>query len=214
MLLVACKIQTHQIQVKMQAVNDQAPSQLVNVFAESILDGNAIYCNMSSVNKSVDVNLSIPEAIHAVKTAKPFSSGLREWVYASIQLFHSKNGMSESIFNGFTEGLNRWKRCKSVSKANNLFAVLIAPKQSILIVFDECSSTVTIFDSHEHFDTHGSVIAQTEIANLSTLCFFIERLYFDVHESCPYEMELSFLERNDENPLIYIRKFIPFTSPD
>lgn len=51
--------------------------ELVNAFAKSILDGNEIYCRMSNTNELQDPNLSIPDAIRAVRG---FSRGLKEWV--------------------------------------------------------------------------------------------------------------------------------------
>lgn len=69
---------------------------------------------------------------------------------------------------------------------------------------------MTVLDSHEHLGVYGSVVAQTDIKNLFSLCHYIEHMYVDVIESRPYRMELSFLECNEENPLVYIRKFIPF----
>lgn len=61
----------------MKAVEDQVPYKLIRAFAESILEGNAIYCSMSSANKVQDTNLSIPDAIHG---ARDYSKGLKEWV--------------------------------------------------------------------------------------------------------------------------------------
>lgn len=53
------------------------PYNLVKAFAEAILEGNETYCNLSNTNQLEDVNLSIPDAIHAVKVC---SRGLKEWV--------------------------------------------------------------------------------------------------------------------------------------
>ncbi|KAG4069623.1 hypothetical protein HA402_014646 [Bradysia odoriphaga] len=208
MLLIASRIRIYNI--KMKAVQDQLPFDLISVFAESILDGNKIYCTMSNAKKLRDINFSVPDAICAVGK---YLRGLNEWFYASIQVLNFANGISESIFSGLTEGYNRWKGCTATTKTENyLFALLIASKQSVLFVFEEKSSTVTVLDSHEHLGVYGSIVVQTDIKNLFGLCHTIERMYLDVSESCPYRMELSFLECNEENPLVYIRKFIPFAS--
>lgn len=61
----------------MEAVQDQVPFNLVVAFAESILDGNEIYCNLVTTNKLRDINLSVPEGICAVGS---YLRGLNEWV--------------------------------------------------------------------------------------------------------------------------------------
>lgn len=61
----------------MKAIEDQVPFNLIKAFAESILEGNETYYNISNANKLKDVNLSIPDAIRAVRV---YSRGLREWV--------------------------------------------------------------------------------------------------------------------------------------
>lgn len=61
----------------MKAVDDQVPFNLIKAFAHSILEGNEIYCNLSNANNLQDVNLSIPDAIRAVRV---YTRGLKEWV--------------------------------------------------------------------------------------------------------------------------------------
>lgn len=61
----------------MKAIQDQVPFDLIAAFAESILQGNKIYCNMSNAKKLQDINFSVPDAIRAVGK---YLRGLNEWV--------------------------------------------------------------------------------------------------------------------------------------
>lgn len=61
----------------MKASGDQVSFKLIKAFAESILEGNKIYCTLSNAKQLQDINLSIPDAIRAVRVN---TRGLKEWV--------------------------------------------------------------------------------------------------------------------------------------
>lgn len=84
----------------MNAVDDQLPFNLIKAFARSILEGNEIYCNLSNANKLQDVNLSIPDAIRAVRV---YTRALKEWVrnLKILQPYDPLNRLSLSNENSF-----------------------------------------------------------------------------------------------------------------
>lgn len=46
----------------MESYKNLLPYGLVKLFAESIIDGNEIYCRLSNTNQLPNINLNIPEA--------------------------------------------------------------------------------------------------------------------------------------------------------
>lgn len=83
---------------------------------------------------------------------------------------------------------------KSLAIKQYLFVVLIADCRAVLIVIDQISQTVTLFDSHPHSAEYGCCIAQTELPNLRSLCRWIGQMYREYYQSNPTCFELSFFQ--------------------
>lgn len=204
-LLTASKIDANAVMMSPRDENLAPRHDVVVALAEAILEGIKVYIQLEDGKKLSAKNLSVPEAYEALKD---FIGNIHEWVKkdSSPQIVCQINSTSnfQTSFLYFEDmgstldeliwtKLKIWQN-KSLAIKQYLFVILIADSRAVLIVIDQISQTVTLFDSHPHFPDHGCCIAQAELPNLRSLCRWISQMYRDCYQSNPTCFELSFFQ--------------------
>nr|XP_018897792.1 PREDICTED: uncharacterized protein LOC109030988 [Bemisia tabaci] len=188
-ILVSYKV--HKTGLKLPNIRMQeAWEPLMNILAESIVEGNTIHERLRKENKLVEDNLTVPEAIHATRH---HVERVTEWESTIIS-----SRMKTSLFDYLSNKVMAWYDTVLSQKGSDLYVIVISLNRSVVLLFQKESETVTLVDSHSHYP-HGAAIAQVPFKKLRELCNWYACLLRDSAEKPIKQYELSYLYFPDMN---------------
>ncbi|XP_023305973.2 uncharacterized protein LOC111687731 [Lucilia cuprina] len=181
------------------------PKRAIEIFGDAMNEGNIVYGRMfNRGSKRKTPNLNIPEALTALCDQRNMSFDLREWFYTHLTANPHKESYQYSVPNRITQvlklGVQLFKQPPSNSRARNLFAALIADSRTTVFVFEFPQNVVSFFDSHQHGQRAGAVVAQASIDNLAELSVWFVNMLQEVYKSRPSVYEISFLTTRADAP--------------
>ncbi|KAM7356772.1 uncharacterized protein ACRADG_002406 [Cochliomyia hominivorax] len=187
-----------------RVVNQTLPKRAVEIFAAAMNEGNIVYGNIFKNNKKRTPNLNIPEAMTALVDHRNMQFDLKEWFYTHLTANPKKETYKHSVANRITQvlrlAIQLFKQTPNNSRAKNLFAALIADSRTTVFVFEFPHNSVSFFDSHQHGQRAGAVVAQAALDNLSELSYWFVNMLHEVYNSRPSVYEISFLTTSSDAP--------------
>ncbi|XP_011873148.1 PREDICTED: uncharacterized protein LOC105564964 [Vollenhovia emeryi] len=157
------------------------------IMAEAMIEGNATHAWLVKKRLVSHPYLNTEDALkHGGKSLNI----LKEWKF---NIFHEE--IETSLYKNINTFLYEWYKAP---KSHTLFMLLITCGRTILFIFQENTSKVTVFDSHSHttinHSNHGLVIAQTTIDRLESLCnWYIQDVLKNCYNIQANKYELAFL---------------------
>ncbi|XP_071630863.1 uncharacterized protein [Temnothorax longispinosus] len=160
------------------------------IMAEAMIEGNTTHAWLVKKRLISHPYLNTEDALkHGGKSLNI----LKEWKF---NIFHEE--IETSLYKNINTFLYEWYK---VPKFHTLFMLLITCGRTILLIFQENTSKVTLFDSHSHTVNnlnHGLVIAQTTIDRLESLCnWYIQDVLKNCYNTQANKYELAFLYSYD-----------------
>lgn len=200
-LLLADKMSKEQV---FRAISQTLPKRAIELFGAAMNEGNIVYANLFKNHKKHSPNLNIPEAISALEDHSDIQFDLHEWFYTHLTANPHKEAYKHSVSNRITQvlklAIQLFRQGSNNSEARNLFAALIADSRTTVFVFEFPLNVVSFFDSHQHGQRAGAVMAQTSLDHLPELCHWFMDMLQEVYNSRPAVFEISFLTTNSEAP--------------
>lgn len=178
---------------------DQLPREAINIFAEAINEGNGVYQRAICPSKMCRQNLSIPDALKAMKSQPRLGVLLHEWFYTHLQANPASMGYAKTAANKLTQVLSiavelfRHPTTVVAHREKFLFAALIADSRTVIMVFEFPTEVVSFFDSHQHGMHAGAVIAQCALSDLGEMMSWMMSMLHEMYDSKPELFEVSFL---------------------
>ncbi|KAJ8920779.1 hypothetical protein NQ315_004920 [Exocentrus adspersus] len=159
--------------------------RLIQLFAESILEGNRIHEELKQKNMLKHINLNVPEAI---KFAGKEASQMTEW---RSEVF--MESLNKSLFDNIRKHWREWVKPKSETETLDMYIILVADSRTVLFLIQMKSDSVTLVDSHQHSSEKGAFIAISPRSKLKLLCEWYNYVLSTFYGSEPSLYELSFL---------------------
>ncbi|XP_024936795.1 uncharacterized protein LOC107263802 isoform X2 [Cephus cinctus] len=154
---------------------------------EAIVEGNATH---DWIVKKALVPHPYLNTEEALKFGRKSLYVLKEWKF---RIFHDDIG--SSLYPNIMSFLYKWN---ADPKSDNLFMLLITCGRTILLIFQQQTFKVTLFDSHGHstneYPQRGLVVAQVDTDNLHILCnWYVNTVLHECYNAQANQYELAFL---------------------
>jgi len=185
----------HEFGILIWGYIDQPLSRmLVTSLAEAIVEGNDIHENLCKRGELFDVDMTVPEAIRAVRFKYP---SLTEWIEKTVL---ETRAIGESLTQNIRKPITEFEHNPPADKRANsdLFIILVADTRSVLFCYQSKTSKITMMDSHCHLACNsGAVVAQVRFSDLNQLCNWYCAMCTQVFENgttiAPYELAFLYI---------------------